>query len=164
MLLDSSDSSAAEELHCQRTDEVSCNEVARECIQHTHTHFPNVVIHFKSELADSFCILTNYLYLMRSIREVLYNAAKYSDGQHILLRVTQTADMVRFTIQDVGPGLPENAEEMIFKPFMKLDNLSEGFGLGLPLCMRHIVGIGGNLIYDASYKEGCRFFMEVPKD
>ena len=164
MLYDSSEPVAADTSLYNRDNEVMCNQLARECINYIEAHFLDEKISFETELPDNFHVQTNYLYLMRSIREVLYNAAKYSDGQHILLRVTQTADMVRFTIQDVGPGLPENAEEMIFKPFMKLDNLSEGFGLGLPLCMRHIVGIGGNLIYDASYKEGCRFFMEVPKD
>ena len=85
------------------------------------------------------------------------------NGQHILVRVSQTPANVRFTIQDVGPGLPEEIQDQIFKPFMKVNDLSEGLGLGLPLCKRHAVSLGGKLIYDVSYKEGCRFFLEIPK-
>ena len=163
MLLDNSGSSAAEELHCQRTDEVSCNEVARECIQHTHTHFPNVVIHFKSDLADSFCILTNYLYLMRTLREPLYNAARYSDGQNITLHVTQTKDTILFTVTDTGPGLTQEQQEKVFKPFTKVGDLSQGLGLGLPLAKRHAFILGGDLVIDKSYHQGCHITLEMPK-
>jgi C4-dicarboxylate-specific signal transduction histidine kinase len=46
---------------------------------------------------------------------------------------------------------------------MKSDDLSEGFGLGLPLSKRHALCLGGDLIYDKDYKQGCRFIVEVPK-
>jgi signal transduction histidine kinase len=94
---------------------------------------------------------------------LLYNAAKYSDGKHISLHISETDTTVRFTIQDVGPGLSDNAEELIYKPFVKIDDLSDGLGLGLPLCKRHALSLGGDLIYDASYRDGCRFIVEIPK-
>ena len=52
---------------------------------------------------------------------------------------------------------------MIFKPFGKVDDLSEGLGLGLPLAKRHALSLGGDLLYDADYHDGCRFILEVPK-
>jgi signal transduction histidine kinase len=100
---------------------------------------------------------------MRTIRELLYNSAKYSDSEHILLRVAETEDTVQFIIEDVGTALPDDMQDQLFKPFTKVDNMSEGFGLGLPLCKRHADGLGGNLIYDSNYKEGCRFIFELPK-
>ena len=75
----------------------------------------------------------------------------------------QTDATVRFVIEDVGPGLPKNAEELIFVPFTKIDDLAEGLGLGLPLCKKHITSIGGDLIYDENYQQGCRFIVELPK-
>jgi signal transduction histidine kinase len=95
--------------------------------------------------------------------ELLYNSAKYSDGEHIRLHVSQMENFIRFTFEDIGPGLSEDAESMIFKPFMKVDDLSEGLGLGLPLCNRHLASLGGKLIYDTTYRSGCRFFMDLPK-
>ena len=163
MLFDSSSTAGAENLMANRRDEVSCNEVARESIAYTEDHFLGVKISLESGLSDEVQLLTNRLYLMRIIREVLYNAAKYSDGQHITLRVSETQTTIRFVIEDVGPGLPEDADDLLYKPFIKIDDLSEGLGLGLPLSKRHALSLGGDLIYDRSYKEGCRFIVEMPR-
>lgn len=163
MLFDCSSDTTADELMGNRRDEVSCNDVARESIDYTIGHFQRVNINFETELPDSVQVLTNRLYLMRTIRELLYNAAKYSDGEHVTLHVSQTDTTVCFTIQDVGPGLSGNADELIYKPFVKIDDLSEGLGLGLPLSKRHALSLGGDLIYDESYHDGCRFVVEMPK-
>ena len=103
------------------------------------------------------------LYLMCTLRELLYNAAKYTDGTNIKLAVTQTDTKVRFTVQDVGPGLKIDADELIFKPFVREGDLSEGLGLGLPLAKRHAKSLGGDLIFDSEYHEGCRVTIELPK-
>ena len=163
MLLDSSSPTGDEKLITNRSEEVSCNEVARECIDYTVGHFPLLKVNFETELSDDVHILTNRLYLMRSIRELLYNAAKYSDGENVSLHVSQNNTYVLFIVQDVGPGLSDQVEEFIFKPFVKIDNLSEGLGLGLPLTKRHALFLGGDLIYDETYHEGCRFIIEMPK-
>ena len=163
MLLDSSSPTGDEKLITNRSEEVSCNEVARECIDYTVGHFPLLKVNFETELSDDVHILTNRLYLMRSIRELLYNAAKYSDGENVSLHVSQNNIHVLFIVQDVGPGLSDQTEEFIFKPFVKIDNLSEGLGLGLPLTKRHALFLGGDLIYDETYHEGCRFIIEMPK-
>lgn len=163
MLFDSSSATGAEELMGNRQDEVSCNEVARESIDYTVDHFPRVNVELVTELSDAEKILSNRLYLMRILRELLYNAAKYSDGKHIKLHISQSDTIVCFTIQDTGPGLPENADDLLYKPFTKTDDLSVGLGLGLPLSRRHALSLGGDLVYDSSYRDGCRFMVEMPK-
>ena len=162
MLFDSSDSGINEELMSQRNELVSCNQIASECISYTRDHFPHANIQFLTNLDDDFKVQTNHLYLMRTLRELLYNAAKYSDGQHITMRLTYS-DLVRFIVEDKGKGVPESAQEMLFNPFMKVDDLSEGLGLGLPLAKRHARSLGGDLTIDTSYKEGSRFILEIPK-
>ena len=163
MLFDSSSAGSAQHLMGNRQDEVSCNEIARESIEYTKEHFKGIEIQFTTELSDAVHILTNHLYLMRTIRELLYNAAKYSDGEHIHLYVTETATTVNFTIEDTGSGLPDDADDLLYKPFIKIDDLSEGLGLGLPLSKRHALSLGGDLIYDKDYRDGCRFIVEMPK-
>ena len=163
MLYDSSDQAASEEQWLQRNEQVSPNKVARECIEHTLSHFPDLPIHFETDLDDDCSILSNGLYLMRTLRELLYNSAKYSDKKHISLRVTATDKMIRFITEDVGPSIPEESYDLIFNPFTKVDDLSEGLGLGLPLSKRHARSLGGDLILDTSYHDGCRFILEVPR-
>ena len=163
MLSDSSEYGTSKELFFQKNDYVSCNEMAQECIKYTRARFPKVNIVFITDLPDSTRILTNHLYMMRTIRELLFNAAKYSDGQHIKLRITETTSSVHFTVEDVGPGIHQDSQKLIFEPFVKVDDLSEGLGLGLPLTRRHALSLGGDLHYDANYHDGCRFIVEVPK-
>jgi len=72
----------------------------------------------------------------------------------------------QFKIQTpVGVGYVADSDDddLLYKPFMKMDDLSEGLGLGLPLSKRHALSLGGDLIYDRDYKDGCRFIVEMPK-
>lgn len=163
MLFDCSETRLADSSMYKKGDKVACNQAAIDCIRYIEDTFLDVKVHFESEIPDDLLVQTNDLYLKRSIRELLYNAAKYSDRQHVLLRITQTPTTVCYTVEDVGPGLPSGLGDSVFEPFMKVDNLSEGFGLGLPLVKRHALALGGNVIYDASYQEGCRFILEIPK-
>ena len=50
----------------------------------------------------------------------------------------------------------------MFKFFTKVDDLSEGLGLGLPLAKRHAINLGGDLTLDDNYHDGCRFIIELP--
>lgn len=163
MLFDSSDDGISEERKSRRNEDVSPNKVGRECIGYTLVHFPNMPIRFETEVPDDFYLQTSHLYLMRTLRELLYNAAKYSDGQHISLHISQTEDAIFFTVEDVGTGISEESEDIIFSPFVKVDNLSEGLGLGLPLSKRHALSLGGDLILDNTYHDGCRFILKIPK-
>ena len=115
MLFDSSARGTMEELYANKNDLVSCNDIARECIGITNKMFPNLPIAFVTDVSDDFCITTSHLYLMRSIRELLYNAAKYSDGQNISVRVTEMGSNVRFVVQDTGPGIAEEDVSRLFE-------------------------------------------------
>ena len=163
MLFDSSARGTTEELYSNKDEEVSCNEVAHESMTETLEHFPDLTFLFATDLPDDFCINTSRLYLMRSIRELLYNAAKYSDGQNVTLRVSEYESKVRFIVEDTGPGIPEEECSRLFEMFTKVNDLSEGLGLGLALAKRHIQNLGGDLFYDTVYQGGCRFVIELPK-
>ena len=162
MLFDSSDTGLSEELNSQKHDLILCNDVAREAIENTNLYYPNLQISFQSELADDFCVKGNRLYLMRALCELLYNSAKYSDGQHVSLHVTPTDCNIQYIVEDTGKSITEADRETIFKFFTKVDDLTEGLGLGLPLAKRHAQNLGGDLILDTSYQKGCRFIIEVP--
>ena len=162
MLYDSSETGADEEMKSMTIEEVSCNEVALDSISSTHQRYPELAIKFETELSDSFRIHTNRLYLTRSLREILYNSAKYSDGEHVSLHVSATDDYVRFVFEDTGSGMAADYYEHMYKPFTKVNDMSEGLGLGLPLTKRHCQNLGGDLTLDKSYQGGCRFVIEIP--
>lgn len=163
LLLDASETDAKGKLSCARTDEVSCNGISREVIDHIVRHFPQANIQFETELQDNIQILTNRMFLLSVLIEPLYNAVFHSDGEHVTLRVSQTATTVSFTVQDTGPGLPPEMPEPVFKPFREVDNLLLGVGIGLPLARRYAIGLGGSLTIDTDYQQGCRLIIEMPR-
>jgi signal transduction histidine kinase len=162
MLFDSSETGLSVELNSHKHDKVSCLDVARETIGYINEHYPNMTVHFSYDLPDDFYIETNQLYLMRSLRELLYNAGKYSDGKGVKFQITRTDTMVRFIVEDTGKGISDADRDGIFTFFTKVDDLSEGLGLGLPLAKRHAQNLGGDILLDADYHDGCRFILELP--
>ena len=170
MLFDSSDSGTTKEkIEAAKHESVPCNDVAREAVSYIKVYYPNLYIYFLSEVGDDFCIETNRQFLMLSLRELIYNAAKYSDQQNISLRITHSrlskghaGGSVQFIVEDTGKGIAPEDRESIFKFFTKVDDLSQGLGLGLPLSKRHAQNLGGDLTLDTDYQQGCRFILEIP--
>ena len=170
MLFDSSDSGTTKEkIEAAKHESVPCNDVAREAVSYVKVYYPNLYIYFLSEVGDDFCIETNRQFIMLSLRELLYNAAKYSDQQNISLRITHSrlskghaGGSVQFIVEDTGKGIAPEDRETIFKFFTKIDDLSQGLGLGLPLSKRHAQNLGGDLTLDTDYQQGCRFILEIP--
>ena len=162
MLFDSSDNGKAETANCDKREMVACNDVCQVALKFTTKNHPDIPVEYKTELADDFCIHTNFRYLEFSLEELLSNAVRYSDQQHISLHVTRNEEFVRFVVQDTGNGIAEADRDNIFKFFTKVDDFSEGLGLGLPLTKRHAETLGGNLILDTTYHEGSRFIFEIP--
>ena len=162
MLFDSSDIGVSESVVCKEHEPVFVNETLKEMVDYVMGLSPGVHIGFVSAVPDDFVISTNRKYLQYSMAEVLLNAVKYSDCEHIMARIERTETTIRFIIEDTGKGIVEADREKIFKFFTKVDDFSEGLGLGLPLTMRHARNLGGNFTLDPDYHDGCRFIFELP--
>ena len=143
-------------------EEVNCNDLARYCVSENFKHSPEAPVTLLTDVSDEFHIHTSYQYLMRSLHELLYNASKYSDGQHITMRINRTDDKVYFIVEDTGPGIADEYVSHLFEMFAKVNDLSEGLGIGLALAKRHLKNLGGDITLDTSYKAGCRFIIELP--
>ena len=165
LLQDATETDATETLRCTKMNEMPCNILARDCVAHALTHFPQANIQMETTLQEGVFILTSYNYLKNILRELLYNAARFSDGQHITLQVTETNTTVRFVVQDKGPGLPANLSEQTLKPIkMAEEQKNENHtGIGLSLAKRYAESLGGSMTIDTDYQEGCRIIIEMPK-
>lgn len=160
MLYDTSEVGTIEEDNSSLQD-VRCNEVAREAVEVIAKWFGDVNIDFHTTIPDTLTVKAEPVYLGRTIAELLRNSVKYSDKQHISLTVSAHDAVVRLAFEDRGGGISPDYQPHIFQPFTKVDDLSEGLGLGLPLAKRHIMNMGGTLILDPTYHEGCRFIIEL---
>jgi C4-dicarboxylate-specific signal transduction histidine kinase len=79
----------------------------------------------------------------------------------LVLRAALGRDgMVETSVQDSGPGVPEDARSQLFSPFFTTK--ADGLGIGLNICRSMIEFHGGALYYDHPAAGGSRFAFTVP--
>ena len=67
------------------------------------------------------------------LANLLANAAHHAPGTHVALRVAREGERAILSVEDGGPGIPEEARDRVFDPYEKLDREHRGPGLGLGL-------------------------------
>jgi signal transduction histidine kinase len=98
------------------------------------------------------------------LANLLQNAFKYSHPHsHVVLRVSATAEVVKFEIEDQCGGLPPGKAETLFNPFEQRSADRTGLGLGLAICMRGTLAIGGTLRVRDLPGKGCVFTVELKR-
>ena len=98
----------------------------------------------------------------RLLLHLLHNAAFYTTEGSIRLEFKKRgAHTYQFVVTDTGPGIPEEKREDLFKPFKRVDDLTQGDGLGLPICNLIATKLNGSLTLDNGYRKGCRFIVEL---
>ena len=93
----------------------------------------------------------------RALLNLLQNAAQ-AGARHIVVRVGAERRVAVFSVEDDGPGVPEESQAHLFEPFFT--TRAQGTGLGLAVARQSIEDIGGTLIYRAS-KGGSVFEIRV---
>ncbi|EJW91418.1 two-component system sensor histidine kinase [gut metagenome] len=94
---------------------------------------------------------------------LLKNAAIYtpSSGKITLDFKKRGAHIHQFIVSDTGCGIAEEQREKLFKPFTEIRDLTQGDGLGLPICALMTTKMNGELTLDTDYTKGARFILEL---
>lgn len=102
--------------------------------------------------------------MRRAFRNLLENAQRYGDGAKVLL--SQRASDLCIDIDDTGPGMPEDALEHVFEPFVRLEDSRSrdtgGTGLGLPIARSILRAHGGDVILTNRPEGGLRARVTLP--
>ncbi len=100
----------------------------------------------------------------RLVTNLASNARRYANRLDIEAR--HSARWLTITLDDDGPGIPENARDDVFKPFFRLDearNLdASGTGLGLAIARDIARSHGGDITLGDSPLGGLRATVRVP--
>ncbi len=113
-------------------------------------------------------VVTDELRLQQIVRNLLSNAFKFTEEGGVTLRVTSShaPGQVRFSVQDTGVGIPEEARERIFEAFKQVDGSltrrHTGAGLGLAISHRLAERMGGALSLASSSARGSTFELDLP--
>lgn len=110
-------------------------------------------------------VCTVEIWMKRVLLGLLNNANKFTESGFIRLSYAEDKPnrLVRFIIEDSGPGIDENYRDSIFERFAKVDAFTQGTGLGLSIIRQIMELVDGNVYLDTSYAGGARFVVEWPQ-
>ena len=104
------------------------------------------------------------LALKRSFENIIQNGLTY--GKKVDIDMRKGNSRVLITIDDDGPGIPEDQYKNVFKPFFRLDKSrslnQSGVGLGLAIVEDIINSHGGNIQLGKSKYEGLQVKISLP--
>jgi two-component system phosphate regulon sensor histidine kinase PhoR len=96
---------------------------------------------------------------------LIHNAIKFTPpGGSLTLSAEREGDIVRFSVEDTGTGIPADDLPRIFERFYKADRARSGGGTGLGLSIsRHLVESHGGRIWAESREgDGSTFHFTLP--
>jgi Na+/proline symporter/signal transduction histidine kinase len=110
--------------------------------------------------------------LMQVMVNLLSNALKFvpTDSGRVRVGADGTANEVRVSVSDNGPGIAAADQELIFDKFRQgsggtdvLTDKPQGTGLGLPISRQIIEYFNGRLWVESSPGAGARFLFTLPR-
>jgi signal transduction histidine kinase len=103
--------------------------------------------------------------LKRAFANLIDNAVKY--GGIARVRIEERPEAVVITIEDDGPGVPEEHLEQIFAPFFRVDASRSkgagGIGLGLTIAQAIVEGHGGDIHVENGSDRGLVVRVSLPR-
>lgn len=105
--------------------------------------------------------------LIQVVTNLLSNAAKFSPtGGSVTVSVNPEARTARLSVQDQGPGIPDEFRARIFSKFAQADGTDArakgGTGLGLSIAREIAERHGGRLWFESREGEGATFHLDLP--
>ncbi len=102
--------------------------------------------------------------LKRLFENIVHNGLTY--GSRVDIYVQKGNNRALVTVDDNGPGIPEDQYKNVFKPFFRLDKSrslnQSGVGLGLAIVEDIINSHGGNIQFSKSKYNGLQVRISLP--
>lgn len=125
---------------------------------------------FRPPLGGEAPVCADPLRTREILENLLSNALKYGPiGSTIKMQVLlppNGMNVVRCSVEDEGPGIPEKEQHRLFQPFQKLSPRPTGkessIGLGLYITQKLAQLQGGRVFYERRSEGGSRFYLELP--
>ena len=106
--------------------------------------------------------------LRQIILNLLSNAIKFTEDGDVFLKIESKGasdgrHQILCSVRDTGPGIPDSAQEELFRPFTQADasvtRKHGGTGLGLAICKSLVEMMGGQLGVNSVFGDGATFWF-----
>ena len=102
--------------------------------------------------------------IRRCLDNLIANARRHA--RRVAIAADYAGAAIEITVDDDGPGIPEEMREEVFRPFFRLENSRNretgGIGLGLTIARDVMRSHGGELMLDRSPMGGLRAMLRLP--
>jgi signal transduction histidine kinase len=100
--------------------------------------------------------------VLELLGNLLDNACKWADAE-VRLSVVETAAGFALNVEDDGPGIPQDRRDQVLNRGTRLDEQTDGHGLGLGIVRDIVDTWGGVLRLEESEWGGLKVVIELPK-
>ncbi len=109
---------------------------------------------------------TDLAKLKTVIRNLVGNAAKFTERGRITIDARAHREGVEIAVSDTGVGIPKEQQDVIFEPFRQGDSSTtrryRGVGLGLYIVRRLVSLLGGTISLESEVGRGSTFRVWLP--
>ena len=156
--------SEAESIRVSDSDDpVNCQAFCEEIVRTFKPLNKNLQLEYTSSVGHDTTVKTNAKMLKGIILELLVNADKFAKEGKIILDSQMKDGHWILSVTDTGDGIPQENIDSIFGKFNKIDDFSEGLGIGLTFCKTIALRLGGDVAIDGTYHDGARFIVTIPQ-
>lgn len=145
-------------------ESVNVNQVCMNSLMSVEYRKPtDVNMYFTSDLPDDHTITSDGRRIQQVLINYLTNACKHTkEGEiHLHCSSKEIPGMLTFSVTDTGTGIPPEKADLIFNRFTKLNQFSQGSGLGLNICQMVAKKLDGLVYLDKAYTNGARFVFVI---
>jgi Amt family ammonium transporter len=106
--------------------------------------------------------------LVQVVTNLLSNAINFSpEGASVEVSIGRHDGMIRVSVRDRGPGIPDSFHDLVFEKFTQADTSDRrqrgGTGLGLSICRAIIEDLGGRIDFETEPGSGTTLFFDLPE-
>lgn len=125
---------------------------------------PGVELVLHMPVGDKKYLKTDNVRLQQVVNNLINNAAKFTTSGFITVGYEEDEEpgYTCIFVEDTGVGISEEGIRHIFERFYKIDNFTQGAGLGLSICQTIVERMNGTISVTSEVGKGTRFTVRLP--
>jgi two-component system, OmpR family, phosphate regulon sensor histidine kinase PhoR len=128
----------------------------------------NVKVHFREKDLQSYLVVADYDSMYQVIKNLIENGIKYNKPEgKVLVKLKSTEKQIELSVEDNGPGIPEDDKDRIFERFFRVEKsrsrATGGTGLGLAIVKHMLLLHGSHIKLKSTLGKGSRFSFSLEK-
>jgi len=146
--------------------EIHFSQLINESFAHLRFVSGATNIRLRTDIDVSMPFYTDQQRLTVIINNIISNALKYHNKSqpdpYVLVTVRASEDEAIISIEDNGPGIPENHQGQVFDMFYRVSDSESGTGLGLYIVKESVELLGGRITLHSRVGLGTTFTLYIP--